>query len=138
MVGFAAIGRGVYNAARVSLSERSRELASLRVLGFTTALSLATAMLFTGLAVSILGLHERLAAGYGEPARAFSIVPVTAILTFAGFVVAAVANRRRPQWHKRLMLLATIALLQAAIARPRVEVPACGRVSDRRCQSSAR
>ena len=27
----------VYNAARVSLSERSRELASLRVLGFTRA-----------------------------------------------------------------------------------------------------
>jgi putative ABC transport system permease protein len=27
----------VYNAARVSLSERSRELASLRILGFTRA-----------------------------------------------------------------------------------------------------
>ena len=27
----------VYNAARISLSERSRELASLRVLGFTRA-----------------------------------------------------------------------------------------------------
>ena len=38
-VGFAAIiAFGVvYNAARVSLSERSRELASLRVLGFTRA-----------------------------------------------------------------------------------------------------
>ena len=29
----------VYNAARISLSERSRELASLRVLGFTRARS---------------------------------------------------------------------------------------------------
>src|SRR5690606_37030248 len=38
-IGFAAIiAFGVvYNAARVSLSERSRELASLRVLGFTRA-----------------------------------------------------------------------------------------------------
>ena len=80
-------------------------------------ISLATAMLFTGLAVSILGLHERLDAGFGEPARAFTIVPVTAILTFAGFVIAAIVNRRRPEWHKRFMLIATVALLQAAVAR---------------------
>jgi hypothetical protein len=80
-------------------------------------ISLATAMLFTGLAVSILGLHERLDAGFGESARAFTIVPVTAILTFAGFVIAAIVNRRRPEWHKRFMLIATVALLQAAVAR---------------------
>ena len=80
-------------------------------------ISLATAMLFTGLAVSILGLHERLDAGFGEPARAFTIVPVSAVLTFAGFVIAAIVNRRRPEWHKRFMLIATIALLQAAVAR---------------------
>jgi len=80
-------------------------------------ISLATAMLFTGLAVAILGLHERLDAGFGEPARAFTIVPVTGILTFAGFVIAAIVNRRRPQWHKRFMLVGTVALLQAAVAR---------------------
>ena len=79
--------------------------------------ALATAMLFTGLAVAIQGLSERLAAGYGDAARAFAIVPVTAVLLFGGFVAAALVNLRRPEWHKRLMLVATVALLQAAVAR---------------------
>ena len=78
-------------------------------------ISLATAMLFTGLAVAIQGLDERLEAGYGDAARAFTIVPVSAILLFAGLVTAAIANLRRPEWHKRLMLIATTALLQAAL-----------------------
>lgn len=80
-------------------------------------ISLATAMLFTGLAVAIEGLQARLDSGYGDAARAFTIVPVTAVLLFAGFVVAAVINLKRPEWHKRLMLLATTALMQAAVAR---------------------
>lgn len=80
-------------------------------------ISLATAMLFTGLAVTIQGLDARLQAGYGDPARAFAIVPVTSVLMFAGFVTAALLNLRRPEWHKRLMLVATTALLQAAVAR---------------------
>lgn len=80
-------------------------------------ISLATAMLFTGMAVAIEGLQDRLEAGYGDAARAFTIVPVTAVLMFAGFVAAAVINLKRPEWHKRLMLLATTALLQAAMAR---------------------
>jgi len=82
-----------------------------------SGISLATAMLFAGLAVAIQGLQARLDAGYGDAARAFTIVPVTAVLMFAGFVAAAIANLKRPEWHKRLMLVATTALLQAAMAR---------------------
>jgi hypothetical protein len=80
-------------------------------------ISLATAMLFMGLAVAIEGMRERTAAGYGEAARAFSITPITAILLFAGLVTAAIVNLRRPEWHKRFMLVATAAILQAPIAR---------------------
>jgi hypothetical protein len=80
-------------------------------------ITLATAMLFTGLAVAIQGLEARLEAGYGDAARAFTIVPVTAVLMFAGFVLAALLNLRRPEWHKRFMLIATVSLLQAAVAR---------------------
>ena len=94
----------------------NRRLKSHRKWGLF-GISLATAMLFTGLAVAIQGLHARLDAGYGDAARAFMIVPVTAILLFAGFVTAAIRNLRRPEWHKRFMLLATVSLLQAAIAR---------------------
>ena len=80
-------------------------------------ISLATAMLFTGMGVGIEGLQARLEAGYGDAARAFSIVPFTAVLLFATLVAAAIVNLRRPEWHKRLMLVATTALLQAAVAR---------------------
>jgi hypothetical protein len=80
-------------------------------------ISLATAMVFTGLTVAINGLSSRLEAGYGDAARAFAIVPISAVLLFAGFVLAAILNLRRPEWHKRLMLVATTTLLQAAIAR---------------------
>ena len=80
-------------------------------------ISLAAAMVFTGFGVAIEGLHLRLAMGQGDAARAFVLVPVTAILLFAGFVTAAVVNLRRPEWHKRFMLVATSSLLGAAIAR---------------------
>ena len=78
-------------------------------------ISLATAMVCIGLAVAINGLTTSLAAGYGDPARAFFVVPVSGISLFAGFFVAATVSiqRSRPQAHKRLMLLATISLLPA-------------------------
>ena len=49
-------------------------------------------MVFTGFEVAIEGLHSRLAMGQGDAARAFVLVPVTAILLFAGFVAAAIVN----------------------------------------------
>ncbi len=94
----------------------NRRLKTHRAWGLR-GISLATAMLFTGLAVALQGLQFRLDAGHGDPARAFSIVPITAMLMFAGFVTAAILNLRRPEWHKRFMLVATTSLLQAAIAR---------------------
>lgn len=80
-------------------------------------ISLATAMVFVGLAVAIAGLDRRLALGFGDDARAFAVVPVTSALLFGGLVAWAMVNLRRPEWHKRLMLVATASLLQPAIAR---------------------
>jgi len=56
-------------------------------------------------------------APFGMDPRRFLIVPLFAVGLFAVFVVAGVRARRDPQSHKRLMLLATIALLPPAIAR---------------------
>ena len=70
-------------------------------------ISLATAMVFVGLSVAVAGLERRLSLGYGDAARAFAIVPISAMLLFAMLVTAAIANLRRPEWHKRLMLVAT-------------------------------
>ncbi len=80
-------------------------------------ISLATAMLFLGLAVAIDGMRNRIEAGYSDAARAFVITPVSAVVLFAALVAAAIANVRRPEWHKRFMLVATASILQAPIAR---------------------
>lgn len=54
----------IYNAARVSLSERSRELASLRVLGFTRA-EISLILLGELAALTVLALPLGAAIGYG-------------------------------------------------------------------------
>lgn len=80
-------------------------------------ISLATAMVLVGMTVAVDGLSRRLELGYGDAARAFSFVPISAVLLFGVLVTAAMANWRKPEWHKRFMLVATGALLQPAIAR---------------------
>lgn len=80
-------------------------------------ISLASVMVVVGLAVAILSTRLGLSKGYGDRSLAFMIVPFTAIGAFAGFFIAAIANLNRPEVHKRLVLLATISLLQAALAR---------------------
>jgi putative ABC transport system permease protein len=57
----------VYNAARVSLSERSRELASLRVLGFTRA-EISLILLGELAALTLAALPVGAAIGYGMAA----------------------------------------------------------------------
>jgi hypothetical protein len=52
-----------------------------------------------------------------QAARAFLTIPLFSMATFSLLVAAGVAGRNRPQAHKRLMLLATISVLDAPIAR---------------------
>ena len=80
-------------------------------------ISLATAMVCVGLAVANEALQHRLAAGYGDRARAFHIASTSLIALFAVFVLAAIASVGRPEVHKRLMVLATVSMLPPAIAR---------------------
>lgn len=80
-------------------------------------IALATATFFTGVIVAIKTMNVGIAAGNGEGARAFAIVPITIIVTFAGLLVAAVANIKRPEYHKRLMLMATISIMPPAMGR---------------------
>jgi hypothetical protein len=80
-------------------------------------ISLATAMVFVGFAVANDVLATRLAAGYGDAARAFHIASISMITLFGGFVCAAVVCVSKPEVHKRLMLLATVSMLAPAFAR---------------------
>lgn len=102
-------------AVQSRLAER-RRIDLHRTLGFV-GVSLATAMVFSAVALVARGLDEGIAAGNGASAKALAIVPLSQVFLFAGFFVAAVANVRRPETHKRLMLVATVNLLPPAIAR---------------------
>jgi hypothetical protein len=52
-----------------------------------------------------------------ERAAGFLLVTMGDMVLFGSLFVAAVAYRRRPEIHKRLMLAATVALLFAAVGR---------------------
>lgn len=80
-------------------------------------ISLATALVIIGTATAIESMNRGLAAGYGDRSRAFLILPLSALAMFGGFFVAAIANIRNSDAHKRLMLLASFSLLGAAMAR---------------------
>ena len=80
-------------------------------------ISLATALVFVGVTTAIGSLNHGLAQGYGDRSRAFVILPLSAIIMFAGFFLCAIANIKNSDAHKRYMMLATIALLGAAMAR---------------------
>ena len=80
---------------------------------------LAALVVVLGVAVSIHGARH----GW-NPGRAFRtplefmIVPLWDIATFGGFVAAGLHHRRRPELHRRLMLLATVGgMLWAAVTR---------------------
>ena len=53
----------------------------------------------------------------GDAALSFLTTPLFSMVAFATLVAAAIRLRRDPQTHKRLMLLATISILDAAVAR---------------------
>jgi len=86
-----------------------------RRLGVAAAV-MAAVMVAIGTLAAIQGV-ARGVAPFGMDPRSFLIVPLVAVGLFAAFVVAGIRARRDPQRHKRLMLLATIALLPPAIAR---------------------
>jgi len=80
-------------------------------------ISLATAMVLVGFAAADDVLTRRLEAGFGDRARAFHIVSTSMAAMFGIFFATAITYVRRPEIHKRLMLLATISVLPPAIAR---------------------
>jgi hypothetical protein len=79
--------------------------------------SLATAMTIFGFLVAVNMMKRSAALGLTDEGIAFAIVPLSGIAFFAVVFTLAIANVRRPEIHKRLMLLAGISLLDAAVAR---------------------
>jgi hypothetical protein len=101
---------------RQTMLAGSGRLARHREVG-VAGVAVATGMCFAGLGMAINSLKRFEAAGIGATARAFSIVSVTAIALFAALFVVALLNVKKPEIHKRVMLVATISILQAAAGR---------------------
>ena len=83
--------------------------------------AIATAMLFVVTAVVSLRIAQASLAGQPEGlahhVRAFAWVSIGGIGFFIAAFVLAIINVKRPETHKRLLLLGTISLLGAPIAR---------------------
>ena len=78
---------------------------------------LAALMVVVALNAAVHGAHRDIAAGYVTESLRFFATPVLSMAMFASLVALAVAVRSRPETHKRLMLLATLSLLDAAVGR---------------------
>lgn len=89
----------------------------LGMLGIPVALGI----LISGMATAHWATGRDL--GAGSIAYTTMIGTLTSLAIFAGFVIFAVAMRRKADWHKRLMMLATIVLLWPAYFRFRHLMP---------------
>ncbi|HEY2400718.1 MAG TPA: hypothetical protein VGI23_10210 [Steroidobacteraceae bacterium] len=76
--------------------------------------------------IVVLGLELALESARIDPSRLFvwsmtykefMAVPFVSILIFAGFVATGILNRRRPEIHRPMMLLATLTVISAATDR---------------------
>jgi putative ABC transport system permease protein len=111
----------VYNAARVSLSERSRELASLRVLGFTrgeiSAILLGELAIVTAIAIPVgflLGyvFAGLLVAAFNTELYRFPLVVTPRTFGFAAVAVLVAATLSGLAVRRRLDHLDLVAVLK--------------------------
>lgn len=111
------IGWMVLLLAQVSLVATGRVRLHRKV--GTFGIGYGALVLVMGLVVSFAApaLHVRAGEWTMEKAAGFLLLPLVDMVLFGGFFGAAVAYRRQPEIHKRLILAATIALTFAAIAR---------------------
>lgn len=88
------------------------------------AIPIAGAVLIGGAGTGVFAVNRDLANGLGDFAYASIVGTVAGLLIFFSLVMAGILNRRRPEVHKRLMVLATIILLWPAWFRLRHIFPA--------------
>ncbi len=88
-----------------------------RQLGLVGA-ALAVVMVILGIVGSLMAAARPVGfINITAPPLQFLVVPFSIVILFAVFVALAIAYRRRPQSHKRYMILASIAIVEAGVAR---------------------
>ncbi len=94
---------------------QARKVAVHRTLGAVSAV-LGVVLPIAGIWVAIDTSHERLVHGNNK-ALSFLLVPFWNMFFFAVVFALAIWWRKRPDFHRRLMLLASVSLTVAAFAR---------------------
>lgn len=79
--------------------------------------ALAVLMILIGISTAVIRASQGATPPGGPPPLVFLTVPLGDMLVFSLLVSAGFYFRRRPDVHKRLMMLATISILAAAVAR---------------------
>lgn len=77
---------------------------------------LASAMTVMGAAATLFAIRLHAIPPFFPP-TVFLVMNLVGILVFAGLVAAGIALRHRREWHKRLMLCATISILGPGLGR---------------------
>jgi hypothetical protein len=97
---------GLVAAHRVDLHKR------LGIAGVVVAALMVPLGMMTAVETARRGL-----ASAGLEPLVFMVFPVGAVIMFVGFVGAGLWQRRKPELHRRLILLGTVSILTPAIAR---------------------
>jgi uncharacterized membrane protein YozB (DUF420 family) len=77
---------------------------------------LAGLMVIMGLAATLFAIRYKFIPSFFPPA-VFLVMNVIGILVFGGLIAGGIALRRKAEWHKRLMLCATISILGPGLGR---------------------
>ena len=78
--------------------------------------ALAAAMLVMGVAATLFAIRYGFVPSF-FPKPIFLVMNLIGILVFAGLVAGGIALRKQAEWHKRLMLCATVSILGPGLGR---------------------
>lgn len=101
---------------------RRKKMKFHRLLGFGSLFLVACVAIST-MAAGVFVMKRDLALGLGEIAISSLVGTFTTPIVFTSFVAAGIYYRRKPEIHKRLMLLAMIAIMWPAFFRFRHYFP---------------
>lgn len=87
---------------------------------------LAALMVILGVWLAIDALQRGFTPAGGPPPSVFFAIPFFDMVAFAILISMGIANRTRLDWHKRLMILSNVVLVDAAIARFPIDAIATG------------
>ena len=84
----------------------------------TLSMGLAAAVVMTGIGAAVIGARRPIGfIDVDTPPQVFLAIPLLGLVPYAVFVILAYVRRRDAQAHKRLMVLAALSIISAAVIR---------------------